>query len=259
MSHLLLILVLFSDPSGEPAAQVVSEELARIGGNNVEVVMGAEATKRLEGMGMKAQDLVVAPMLANHLTAGENNKVVIIRLDRRSSGGDEILESKVWAGGKSESHVAIAGKGGDPLSGALTGIIQVIGPRLPTAPDLAPSHDDIELAKLAENKDWKVLADRLDAKADKDPRQLYYLIMARARLGQPEQAREVLALMRTKHPAHFLTRAADTLIPAGAAKIDESPSTPAASSATGVRPTDDGSNVLRDGPAPQDDGGNVLR
>lgn len=252
MSHLLLILVLFSDPSGEAAAQVVTDELARIGGKQVEVVMGAEALKRLEGLGMKAQDLVISPTMANHLTASEK-KLVIIRLDRRSSGGDEILESKVWAGGKADSHVAIAGKGGDPLSGALTGIIQVIGPRLPTAPDLAPSNEDVELAGLAENKEWKVLAERLDAKADKDPRQLYYLVLARSRMGQPDQAREVLAVMRTNHPSHFLTRAAETLIPAGAAKAGETSNAPA------KPPVDDGSNVLRDAPAPKDDGSNVLR
>lgn len=252
MSHLLLILVLFSDPSGEGAAQVVTDELTRIGGKQVEVVMGPEALKRLEGMGMKAQDLVISPTLANHLTASEK-KLVIIRLDRRSSGGDEILESKVWAGGKSDSHVSIAGKGGDPLSGALTGIIQVIGPRLPTAPDLAPSNEDVELAGLAEAKEWKVLAERLEAKTDKDPRQLYYLVLARSRLGQPDAAREVLATMRTSHPSHFLTRAAETLIPAGAAKAGDAANAPT------KPPVDDGSNVLRDAPAPKDDGSNVLR
>jgi hypothetical protein len=252
MSELLLILVLFSDPSGEAAAQVVTDELTRIGGKQVQVVMGAEALKRLEGLGMKAQDLVISPTLANHLTASEK-KLVIIRIDRRSSGGDEILESKVWAGGKSDSHVAIAGKGGDPLSGALTGIIQVIGPRLPTAPDLAPSNEDAELAALAESKEWKLMAERLDAKAEKDPRQLYYLVLARSRLGQPDAAREVLATLRTKHPSHFLTRAAETLIPAGAAKAGEA-------STVGTKPpVDDGSNVLRDAPAPKDDGSNVLR
>src|ERR1043165_941103 len=112
MSPLLLILVLFSDPSGEASAQVVTEELTRIGGKQVEVVMGPAAVKRLDQMGMKPHDLVVSPAIANHLTASEKH-LVIIRLDRRSSGGDEVLESKVWQGGKNESHVSIAGKGGD--------------------------------------------------------------------------------------------------------------------------------------------------
>jgi len=254
MSHLLLILVLFSDPSGEASAQIVTDELSRIGGKQVEVVMGVEAIKRLEGHGMKVQDLVVSPTVANHLTASEKN-LVIIRLDRRSSGGDEIMESKVWSGGRTDSHVSIAGKGGDPLSGAISGIIQVIGPRLPTSPDIAPSPEDAELATLAEGKDWKALAERLEAKTEKDPRQLYYLVMARARLGQPDAAREVLMLMRTGHPAHFLTRAAETLIPAGAAKASEEPAADAPKKAPG----DDG-NALRDPKAaPADDGSNVLR
>ncbi|HEX3132872.1 MAG TPA: hypothetical protein VHX44_04730 [Planctomycetota bacterium] len=252
MSHLLLILVLFSDPSGEMSAQVVTEELARIGGKQVEVVMGAEAIKRLERLGMKTSDLVVSPTIANHLTASEKD-LVIIRLDRRSSGGDEILESKVWSGGKADSHVSIAGKGGDPLAGSITGIIQVIGPRLPTSPDIAPNTEDAELATLAQGKEWKVLAERLDAKTEKDPRQLYYLILARAQLGQQDAAREALGAMRTAYPAHFLTRAAETLIPAARAPGE----TPAGTTRT---PLDDGSNTLRDAPAvPKDDGSNVLR
>jgi hypothetical protein len=254
MSPLLLILVLFSDPSGEPSAVVVGEELARIGGKQVEVVVGADAVKRLEGHGMKLHDLVVSPTLANHLTA-EQKHLVIIRLDRRSSGGDEILDSKVWSGGRTDSHVSIAGKGGDPLAGAITGIIQVIGPRLPTTPDIAPSREDAELATLAEAKEWKALAERLASAAPSDPRQLYYLILARARLGQLDAARETLATLRTTHPAHFLTRAAETLIPAGAAR--QSADKPAAAAAA---PADDGSNTLRDAPAlPGDDGSNVLR
>ena len=255
MSHLLLILVLFSDPSGEATAQIVTDELTRIGGKQVEVVMGAEATKRLEAHGMKPHDLVVSPTVANHLTASEKG-LVIIRLDRRSSGGDEIMESKVWSNGRVDSHVSIAGKGGDPLSGAISGIIQVIGPRLPTSPDIAPSPEDAELATLAETKEWKLLAERLEAKTEKDPRQLYYLVMARARLGQPDAAREVLTLMRTGHPGHFLTRAAETLIPAGAARADATSSPQDGPK----KPADDGSNTLRDAPAvPADDGSNVLR
>lgn len=253
MSHLLLILVLFSDPSGEKSAQVVTEELTRIGGKQVEVVMGAEAIKRLEILGMKSHDLVVSPTIANHLTASEKN-LVIIRIDRRTSGGDEVLESKVWTGGRVDSHVAIAGKGGDPLSGAVSGIIQVIGPRLPTSPDIAPSHEDAELATLAQAKEWRALADRLDAKSEKDPRQLYYLVTARAQLGQTDAAREALAAMRTAYPGHFLTRAAETLIPAAARTATEAPA------GTPPAPQDDGGNTLRDTPAaPKDDGSNTLR
>jgi hypothetical protein len=258
MSHLLLILVLFSDPSGEASAQIVTDELTRIGGKQVEVVMGAEAIKRLEAQGMKAHDLVVSPTVANHLTASEKN-LVIIRLDRRSSGGDEIMESKVWSNGRADSHVSIAGKGGDPLSGAISGIIQVIGPRLPTSPDSAPSPEDAELATLAEAKEWKLLAERLEAKAEKDPRQLYYLVMARTRLGQPDAAREVLAVMRTTYANHFLTRAAETVIPAGAARVNDEPAGTAPKNGP-KKVVDDGSNTLRDAPAvPADDGSNVLR
>ena len=254
MTHLLLILVLFTDPSGEASAQVVSEELARIGGKQVEVVVGSDALKRLEGLGVRALDLVISPTIANHLTATEK-KLVVIRLDRRSSGGDEVLESKIWSTGRVDSHVSIAGKGGDPLAGAISGIIQVVGPRLPTNPDTTLSNEDAELAQLAEAKEWKALEQRLTAKAEKDPRQLYYLVLAHARMGQVDAAREVLVIMRTAHPAHFLTRAAETVVPASAAK-----SAAEASSAEGVKlPPDNGGNELRDKPAAPDDGSNVLR
>ena len=253
MGPLLLVLVLFSDPSGEAAAKAVAEELARLGGATVQVVVGPDAVAQLETRGVKERDLVISPAIANHLTESDP-KLVLVRLERRVSGGDEVVESRIWSLGKSENHVAISGRGGDPLAGAITGIIQVIGPRLPTQPGAAPSNDDVEMGQLAQAREWKSLVDRLAAKSDKDPRQFYYLVLAHSRLGQPDAAREVLAAMRTAHAAHFLVRAAESLVPASAKPVADSP-TPRRTATKG----DDGSNTLRDAPATADDGTNVLK
>jgi hypothetical protein len=57
--------------------------------------------------------------------------------------------------------------------------------------------------------------------------------------------------MRANHPGHFLTRAAETLVPSSAKGLSE-PNKPTDN-------PDDGSNVLRDAPPVKDDGSNVLR
>ncbi len=250
MPHLLLILVLFSDPSGEASAKIIAEELGRIGGQQVQVELGPAAVQQLEKLGVKQHDLVVSPNLANHLTATEK-QLIIIRLDTRLVGGDRLMESKVWAGGRADSHISIAGNGGDPLASAVSGIIQVIGPRLPTQPDIAPSLVDAELTTLAEGKEWTALIARLADIPEKDPRQLYYLVMGHARLGHFEEARAQYATMQAKHPGHFLTRAAEVLVPesarANATRANDKPL------------VDDGSNVLRDAPPVVDDGSNVLK
>jgi hypothetical protein len=193
---------------------------------------------------------VVSPNLANHLT-GKEKQLIIIRLESRLVGGDRLMESKVWAGGRADSHISIAGNGGDPLASTISGIIQVIGPRLPTQPDIAPSSVDAELTTLAEAKDWKALIARLADTPEKDPRQLYYLVMGQARSGNLDQAREQYAVMQSKFPGHFLTRAAEVLVPESA----RANSTPAKDNTV----VDDESNVLRDAPPAQDDGSNVLR
>lgn len=253
MGPLLLVLVLFSDPSGEAAAKAVGEELGRLGGASVQVVVGPDAVAQLETRGVQERDLVISPAIASHLTESEP-KLVVVRLERRASGGDEVVESRIWSLGKSENHVAIAGRGGDPLAGAITGIIQVIGPRLPTQPGAAPSNEDAEMAQLAQAREWQPLIERLVAKQAKDPRQFYYLVLAYSRLGQPDAARDALAAMRTAHAAHFLVRAAESLVPASAKPISDTPPPPR------VAPKgDDGGNTLRDVPPTVDDGTNVLK
>ena len=240
-------MILFSDPSGEAPAKAVSAELARIGGASVQVVVGADALKALEAKGVKESDLLSSPVIANHLTADDAD-LVVIRLDHRSAGGDEVLESRIWAGGRSDSHVAIAGKGGDPTSGALNGIIDTIGPRLPSAPGAADTAEDGQLSQLSERREWKTLLAGLADKPGKNPRQFYYLVEAQVHLGQLDDARKTLDAMAMAHPGHFLIKAATSLLPPPA---DSKPADPGKALPEG--------NELRDAPPVKDDGGNVLK
>jgi hypothetical protein len=254
MSNLLLILVLFSDPSGEAAAKSVAAELSRLGGASVQVQVGAEALKTLEQRGVRDGDLVLTPAIPRQLTASEPN-LVVIRIECRSTGGDEVVESRIWSGGVVESHVAIAGQGGDPTASAINGIIQVVGPRLPSQPGVAPTAEEGRLAQLAAQQGWRDLLAILGPVAQKSPRQFYYLVLALVSLGEREQAEQNLEAMRKAHPDHFLIKAAAALMPV----IVAPPVEPAPAPTPAPAANDADGNTLRDGPAPKDERGNTLR
>ena len=267
--HVLLILILFGDPSGAEAAKAIAGELDALGGTSVHVVIGAAAAAELAKKGVKEADLVGSQVIANHLT-GADPDLVVIRVDQRSEGGDQIIESRVWFDGRSDSHVAIAGHGGDPIPSALSCIIQVLGPRLPLAPGQPANLSGGHLAQQAEKGEWQELYDSLHSLAGKDPRQCYYLVLAEVRLGQVEEARKDLEAMRAAHGTHFLVKAAASLLPpvepppkpAGAPPADLSaPSAPPAPPAT---PSPPGAPAPAAPPAPPGPAGppgpgNVLR
>ena len=252
---LLTILILLGDPSGEAIARQVSEELARRGGPRVAVVVGPEAVARLEAKGIKAADLLASPNIGAHLTApapaGSEgtapDPLVVVHLERREVGGDALVETRVWLDGRSDRHVAIVGKGGDPAGAVVHGVVGLLGHRLPgAAPIAAAGVDDAQLALLAERQQWLDLLGRLAGVAAKTPRQSYYEVLAYVRLGQRDAAVEALNRLRAEHPDHFLVAAAAEIIP------------PAASA--GERPAeDDGSGTLRDGDAAVDDNSNTLK
>jgi hypothetical protein len=270
--HVLLILVLFGDPSGADAAKAVGTELAELGGTTVHVVVGPEALAQLAGKGVKEADLLGSPVIANHLTASDPD-LVVIRLDRRADGGDQLIESRVWYDGHSDSHVAISGHGGDPTASAVSGIIQVLGTRLPLSPGQPANVEGGQLAHLAEHNDWQGIRDSMRDKASKDPRQFYYLVLAEVRLGLIDEARRDVAAMATAHGAHFLVAAARSLLPppesapqagapkAGATDAPAARPDPGAPGPQATKPPPDvkDSNELRDPPTTQDPGGNVLR
>jgi hypothetical protein len=244
--HILLILVLFGDPSGADAAKAVGAELGALGGASVQLVIGPEAAARLAAKGVKEADLLASPVIANHLTAADPD-LVVIRLEHRVDGGDQLIESRVWYGGRAESHVAISGHGGDPTASAVSGIIQVLGPRLPLSPGQPVNADGGQLARLAEHNDWQAMRTALLAVPAKDPRQFYYLVLAELRLGLGDAARQTLELMRQAHGTHFLVKAAASLLPDPA--LTEAPA-PGAAPGAGAPAPNPGSGAPAPGAAP---------
>lgn len=252
MDQLLLIIVLLGDPSGDSLAKGIAEEMARRGGQQVQVVVGEEAKAAIEKRGITVRDLLITPNIGAHLTTqqpGAAPAPIILHIDRRDSAGDAVVETRVWVDGRMEKHVAIAGKDTDPLSAVTAGVVGLVGHRLPggrPAPK-AGEVDEVKLAQLAEQQRWLDLLAMLAGVSDKTPRQRYYEVLAYAKLGQRDPAVEALNQLRTIYPGHFLIAAAEELIP------------PVGGAAKPAQPEDAGGNELRDGPVPADDGSNTLK
>ncbi|MBA3684506.1 MAG: hypothetical protein H0W72_04615 [Planctomycetes bacterium] len=248
MKAILLILIIFGDPSAEPIAKSVADDLARRGGDQVQVVVGADAVAQLQAKGIRSADLVASPNIGAHLTA--KDAIVVIQIDRREVGGDTVVESRYWFQGKSDRHVAVVGKGGDPEAAVAGGASQVLAGVLPgkaAAKPAVAAGDDIQLALLADKDEWlEILGEVATAKAAANgaitPRQSYYQVLAYAKLGQRDAAVESLNRMRTDHGDHFLVAAAAEVIPL----------------ADGMLPAP-AANDLAPAPAGGDDGSNTLK
>jgi hypothetical protein len=234
MEPLLLVLILASGPHHEDLEGHLSQLLAAAGGDKVHVEVGDDALKDLESRGVKDLDLVASPTIGDHLTAADPH-LMIIRCERSEAGGDEMIESCVWAHGHDNRHVAIAGKDADPSNGAINGILGLAAPWLPDHAGDGNPDLDARYAHLADLDDWTALA---DATATADPptaRSCYYRVLALVHLDRKADAQAVYQRMRTDWPAHILTSSAASLV------------APPPSTADVI--VDDGSNRLSDGSA----------
>ncbi len=212
MEALLLVLVLFSDPAAQPTANLLAEELAQRGGGQVQVVVGADALKRLEAKGLRDGDLIATPQLVDQLCA-HDPRLVIVRLEHRAVSGDQVVESRIWSSGRSDRHTAIAGKGGDPAASAVSGIVEVLAPRLSSmAPGTAGDARSIGLPGMVQRQAWREMRDLLVPLQDKSARDFYYLILAQVHL-RDAAAKETLAAMAKAYPGHFMLKAAENLLP----------------------------------------------
>lgn len=213
MNPLLLILVLFS-PADAEAGGKLAERMRDVGGTQVRVVVGAEALADLDRRGIKDSDLVTSPEIGSQLTR-RSRDLVVVRLDSRRSGGDAVIETTVWARGRSERHVSIAGADGDALEGASRGAIAIIAPLLP---EPTPAEQDARLPRLVDAQQWEAVLQLVapygPPPANRLPRQHYYEVMALTRLGRRDDARDALTRMRAAHPEHVLTETAAGLLPA---------------------------------------------
>ncbi|HYE05108.1 MAG TPA: hypothetical protein VEL07_06230 [Planctomycetota bacterium] len=245
MKTLLVILILFADPAHEPLATTVADDLRRVGGENVQVVIGAAAAAELEKRDVKIQDLITSPNIAEHLTTADMN-LAVVHLTREDAGGDVVVNTRLWAEGEDEQHVAIAGKGGDPATSVSSGIVRTLAHRLPNARVASPVADDTQLAGLAERRAWGEVLGQIASvpAAERTPRQHYYLVLAYSGMEQRDAAVEALNAMRAAHPDHFLIKAAEAVIPAEAAATAAPEPEPELEPAP-TAPVDDSSDTLR--------------
>jgi hypothetical protein len=214
MAHLLLILLLVA-PNDHDLGVRLCADLSTLVGAGGKVLVGAEATKQLETYGVRDGDLISSPEVGDQLT-GRTPDLVLVRLETRKSGGDQVIESSVWLHGHVERHVAIAGQGYDAIDGAVHGVVAILAPLL--VPDAGAAQDqEARLPQLAHAEDWKGVLALVDPygppPAHQSARALYYGVLAHVRLGQLDRARVVLGRMHAQWHDHVLTGAADSLLP----------------------------------------------
>ena len=251
MKTVLLILILFGD-QGEPLAKGVADDLARVGGENAQVLVGAAAVAELEKRGVKIQDIIGSPNIGDHLTESDPN-IAVVHLDRQVAGGDVVVETRLWLEGKNDRHVAIAGNGGDPQASVSNGLVRALAHRLPNARPTSPAADETQLAALAERKEWQQILGLLAGVEQRSPRQWYYQVLAFSRLGRRDAAVDALNAMRAAHPDHFLIKAAEDVVPPAADDAgkdlkdvkDQDAEAPPAAKPLPVPAGDDGGNTLR--------------
>ena len=239
MTKLLLILILFSDPTSEPAAKALAVRLGAATG--ARVLVGPEAGDELVRRGLADGDVATGSARAAAATTIDRS-LAIVRFERRDVGDNRVLEARLVLFGKFEGHTALAGKTAnepptaetDLAAAAAVAVARLLAPHLP-----ASSGAEIEepaLAELSRKADWAGLAEKVEARpaAERSPRAWHFLVLADCRLGRIEAAKVALAAMTTAHPRHALIAHAKELI-AGA----EEP--------LGTKPAagDDGGNVLR--------------
>ncbi|GDY11161.1 hypothetical protein LBMAG53_00380 [Planctomycetota bacterium] len=239
MTKLLLILILFSDPTSEPAAAALAARLGPATG--ARIVVGREAGEELAKRGVSDGDVATASARAAAATTIDRG-LAIVRFERRDVGDNRVLEARLVLFGKFEGHTALAGKTAnepptaetDLATAAAVAVSRLLAPHLP-----ANSGAEIEepaLAELSRKANWTGLAEVVEARpaTGRSPRAWHFLVLADCRLGRIEAAKAALAAMAVAHPGHVLLASAKELI-AGA----EEP--------LGPKPAagDDGGNVLR--------------
>lgn len=235
MEAALLILILSAgDPDSGIAAQAVAEAL-RGQEPRAQVVLPPDAAKQLVDRGLRDADLVgrsEKPLLA---TAKEL-RLVIVRVERRESGVDHVVDVDLWSGGRSDRMSAAVGRDADPVPLAVEGARRLLREAAHDPVAAADRSDIAFLTGYADRGDWKGLVAAVAARPDASPRLRHAAIMARLRLGDHEGAVAALAAMRADLPDHPLTAAAAAAVTGDAG----------------------GSDTLRDG-SPADAGGNILR
>ena len=250
MNDLLLVLLLLTDPSAQPAADAVSQRLTDSGAR---VVVGAEALKLLKERGVNDADLTSQATVGTALTT-KDRKLAVVRLDRQVRGGNVAIESQVWAAGSKELHVAISGtqhvvpgKDGapdrvvpdEPLDSVARGVGTILAPWLAASGSAPAQEVEGQLAGLADKADWKRIIALTEAQATPSPRIRYYRVIALMRSDRAAEAEAAYQEFAKASPNHVLLAALDELL---------HPKAKSGKDGTDVNDAhveDDGSNILR--------------
>lgn len=235
MEAALLILILAAgDPASGAAAHAVAEALRRQE-PQAAVVLPPDSAQRLAGLGLRDADLLGRSEKALLATA-RDLRLVLVRVERRESGSDHVVDVDLWSGGRVERMSAAVGKDTDPIPLAEEGARRLLRDASHDAAGAADRADIAFLTAFADRGDWQGLIAAVAARPDARPRLRHAAVLARLRLGDHEGAAAALAAMRADLPDHPLTAAAAAAVAGDAG----------------------GSDTLRDA-APADAGGNVLR
>lgn len=234
MDAALLILVLAAgDPASGSAAKAIADGL-RLQRADARLVLPPDAVKLLAERGLADADLVhrsEKPILA---TAKEA-RLVVVRVERRDSGPDQVVDIDLWAGGRRDGTTAVAGAKGDPVPAAVESACRLLREASLDPAEAAARADQVLIATFADKGDWTGLVAAVARQEKPSPRLRAAGIAARLRLGDRAGAHAELDKLRAAAPDSTFTRDVAAAIEADAG----------------------GADVLRD-PPKGDDGGNVL-
>lgn len=235
MEAALLILILSAgDPDSGKAAQAIAEAL-RQQDAKAQVVLPPDSVKLLAERGLRDAELIDRSEKALLATAKDLH-LVLVRVERRESGADRVIDIDLWSGGRVDRMSSAVGQDADPLPLAIEGARRLLREAAHDPAGAAERSDRAFITGFADRGDWKGLVAAVAARPDARPRLRHAAIMARLRLGDHEGAVAALAAMRADLPDHPLTAAA----------------------AAAVNGDVGGSDTLRDA-TPADAGGNILR
>ncbi len=133
MNQLILILLLVS-PQDQDVGKRIGADLSAAFGSHARVLVGKDAVAELATRGIKDADLASSPEVGEALTRAAPT-VVLVRLECRVTGGDQVIESAVWDHGRLVRHTAIAGGGHGAADGASHGIIDALSGMIASADD----------------------------------------------------------------------------------------------------------------------------
>lgn len=235
MEAVLLILILSAgDPDSGAAAQAIAAAM-REQDAKAQIILPPDSAKLLAERGLRDADLIERSEKALLATA-KDLRVVLVRVERRDSGADRIIDIDLWSGGRVDRMSAAVSQETDPLPLAVEGARRLLREAAHDPAGAAERSDRAFITGFADRGDWKGLVVAVAARPDARPRLRHAAIMARLRLGDHEGAVAALAAMRADFPEHPLTAAANAAVSGDVG----------------------GSDTLRDG-APADAGGNILR